>query len=53
MQNFNILGVHRKIPSFREGVHDKPIYRGDCLKRRAWTVRRFKGGAWQERGGSF
>ena len=25
---------------------------GDCLKREeAWTVYRFKGGAWQERGG--
>ena len=25
---------------------------GDCLKRGAWTVCRFKGGgAWQERGG--
>ena len=24
------------------GVHEKPIYRGDCLKRGAWTVFRFK-----------
>ena len=53
MKNFNILGVHRKIPSFREGVHDKPIYRGDCLKRRAWTVSRFKGGLGKKEGGSF
>ena len=36
------------------GVHEKPICRGDCLKRDGWTwtVRRFKGGGtWQERGG--
>ena len=28
------------------GVHEKPICRGDCLKRDGWTwtVRRFKGG---------
>ena len=25
-------------------VHEKPIYRRNCLKRGAWTVYRFKGG---------
>ena len=36
------------------GGHAKPIYRargGDCQKRGAWTVCRFKGGAWWKRGG--
>ena len=28
---------------FLEGIHDKPIYRGDCLKRGAWTACRFNG----------
>ena len=32
-----------KNPSFRGGFHKKPIYSGDCLKRGAWTVCRFKG----------
>ena len=32
------------------GGHEKPIYRGDCLKRGPWTICRFKGGPWQERG---
>ena len=27
-----------------EGEHEKPIYRGDGLKRGAWIVCRFKGG---------
>ena len=31
MKNFNILEVHGKIRVLR-GVHEKPIYRGDCLK---------------------
>ena len=26
------------------GVHEKPIQRGDCLKRGAWTVCPFRGG---------
>ena len=53
MKNFTILGLHGKIRVLGRGVHEKPIYRGDCLKREgAWTVCRFKGGgAWQERGG--
>ena len=34
----------------KKGAHEKPIYRGDCLK--GGTVCRFRGGgAWQERGG--
>ena len=49
MENFNILGVHWKIQLFvGGGGHEKPIYRRDCLKRGAWTVCWFKGGAWQE-----
>ena len=45
MKNFNILGVHRKVQLFfGGGDHEKPIQRGDCLKRWAWTVCRFKGG---------
>ena len=56
MKNFNIFGVHGKIQVLGGqggGVHEKPIYRGDCLKRDgwAWTVRIFKGGTWQEGGG--
>ena len=45
MKKFTILGLHGKIRVSRRGVHEKPIYRGDCLKREgAWTVCRFKGG---------
>ena len=33
MKNFNILGAHRKIRVLKGGFHEKPIYRGDCLKR--------------------
>ena len=36
---------------FRVGVLEKPIHRGDCLKRGAWIVCTFKGVVWQERGG--
>ena len=52
MKNFNILGVHGKIRVLR-GVHEKPIYRGDCLKAggEVWAVCGFNG-AWQESGGS-
>ena len=31
-----------KNPTFR-GAHEKPIWRGDCLKMGLWTVCRFKG----------
>ena len=34
MKNFNIFGVHGKIQVLERGFHEKPIYRGDCLKRR-------------------
>ena len=36
----------QKNPSFMggEGVHEKPLYRQDCLKRGALTICRFKGG---------
>ena len=36
----------QKNPSFMggEGVHKKPLYREDCLKRGALTICRFKGG---------
>ena len=45
MKNFNILGVHGEIQVLGWGEgHEKPIYRGDCLKRGPWTVCRFKGG---------
>ena len=46
-----------KNPIFRRGIHEKPIYRGDCLKRDggAWTVCRFKGvlGKKEREGGGF
>ena len=36
--------------NFYKGVTKKPIYRGgDCLKREAWTVSRFKGGLAKKR----
>ena len=51
MKNFNILGVHRKIQVL-ERVHEKSIYRGDCLKREGLgQFVDLRGGAWQERGG--
>ena len=42
MKNFSIVSS-LKNPIFR-GVHEKPIYRGNCLKREAWTVYEFKRG---------
>ena len=33
MKNFNILGAHGKVRVLKGGFHEKPIYRGDCLKR--------------------
>ena len=45
MKNFNIFGVHQKTQVLGGGIHEKPIYRGSCLKRGgAWTVCKFKGG---------
>ena len=44
MKNFNIFGVYGKIRVL-EGGHEKPIYRGDCLKKGgAWIVFGFRGG---------
>ena len=34
MKHFNIMGVHKKIQFLGGRVHEKPIYRGDCLKKR-------------------
>ena len=50
MKNFNIFGVHWKIRLL--GGLEKPIYRGNCLKRGgAWTVCWFKGGLGKKEGG--
>ena len=35
IKNFNIFRVHRKIRVLGGGCHEKPMYRGDCLK---WGV---------------
>ena len=53
MKNLNILGVHGKIRVLEGQFHEKPIYRGDCLKRGGgvWTVCRFKGGLGKKEGG--
>ena len=32
------------------GIHEKPIYREDCLKRGAWTICRFKEGLGKKEG---
>ena len=32
MKNFNVFGVHGKIRFLEAGVHEKPIYRGNCVK---------------------
>ena len=49
MKNFNIFGVHQKTQVLGGGVHEKPIYRGGCLKRGG--LGQFAdlrgGGAWQ------
>ena len=37
--------------TFREGVQEKPIKKGDCLKRGHGQFGNLRGGAWQERGG--
>ena len=41
MRNCNIWGSIEK-SDFLGGGHEKPIYWGDCLKRGAWKVGRFK-----------
>ena len=48
MKNFNILGVHWKIWFLRGSW--KANIEGGLPKKGAWTVCRFKGGAWEERG---
>ena len=51
MKNFNILGVHGKIRLLGGGPSWKTnIEVGDCLKRGAWIVCRFKGGLARKRG---
>ena len=37
MKNFHILRVHGKTWVLEGWVHEKPMYRGGCLKRGAWT----------------
>ena len=32
------------------GAHEKPIYRGDCLKTGAWTLCRFNRGLGEKEG---
>ena len=50
MKNFNFWGS-LKNPIFRVGLTKNQYRGGNCLKRGAWTVCRFKGETWQERGG--
>ena len=45
---FNIMGVHWKIQF--GGSQKNQYIEGISLKRGAWTVFRFKKGAWQKRG---
>ena len=40
-----------KNPTFKWGFTKNQCKGGNCLKRWAWTVCKFKGGTWQERGG--
>ena len=50
MKIFHILGFTEK-SDFEGGFTKNQYRRGDCLKRQAWTVYRFKGGgAWHKRG---
>ena len=49
MKNFNIFGVHGKIPVLG-GAYEKPIYRGGLPEKEgAWTVFRFKAGLARKR----
>ena len=50
MKNFNIFGVHGEIRVLRGRVHEKPIYRGDYLKRGLGQFADLAGWTWQERG---
>ena len=49
MKNFDIFGVHWKIQLLGK-VHEKPIYRGDCLKKGLGQFVNLRGWAWQEWG---
>ena len=42
--------ISLKSQSFRGGVHEKPIYRGQLPEKGGWTVCRFKGGLAKRRG---
>ena len=49
MKNFNIFGVHGKIPVLG-GAYEKPICRGGLPEKEgAWTVFRFKAGLARKR----
>ena len=51
MKNFNTMGVHCKTQFLGEGRLQKNQYiEGNCLKRGAWTVCRFKEGLAKKRG---
>ena len=53
MKNLNILGVHGKIRVLEGQFHEKPIYRGDCLKRGGGGFEQFadlRGGLARKRG---
>ena len=53
MKNFNIMGAHKKIRFLGGagggGVTKKQYIVGNCLKRRHWTVCRFKRGSAKKR----
>ena len=54
MKNFNIFGVHGKIQVSERGFHEKPIYRGDCLKRRWFgQFADLRGAGFGKKGGVF
>ena len=50
MKNLNVMWIHWKIRFLwgggegGVGGHENTIYRGNCLKREAWSVCKFKGG---------
>ena len=44
MKNFDVFEVHGKIQVLGGEVHEKPVYRRECLKSEGWTVCRFKWG---------
>ena len=52
-KKFVYYGRSLKILIFRVSSQKKLIYRGDCLKWRAWTVSGFKSGLGKKRGWCF